>query len=77
MKDSPVVPCCVVGTTVPVSLTTDCQSTVPGGINATFAVLLFPVKAPAIKTESPGPSSLEIQKMVLLLYVGVPINWVE
>ena len=66
-NESPVVPCCVVGTTVILFWTTTCQSVVPGGITDTLALFVALVKAPVIKTDCPGPVSLEIQKIVFEL----------
>ena len=70
-NESPVPPCWVAETSTGLSLTNDCQSVVPSGIAATFMRLGEGVNAPVISTDWPGAFSLDIQKMELLVYVGV------
>jgi hypothetical protein len=76
MKESPVVPCCVVEITVLLPRTTVSQSMVPAGIRAKRAVLAALVKAPVIRMDCPGSFSLEVQKIVFDVYLGSPTTGV-
>ena len=64
MKESPVLLCWIVETTVALFLTRVFQSVVPGGIKAILAVFVASVNAPVSKIDCPGFVSRDVQKMV-------------